>query len=111
MSDELSNFLNPKPNSLKALQNKVSNHGKHSGAFLDKDDDIYTHTNQFFEKDDAVDEVHIGEKRIRGGIEDIHLDPKVYGSRKVSRKQREEEILKMQQEESSDDSNSLENAM
>ena len=38
--------------------------------------------------------MQIGEKRIRGGIDDIDLDPKVYASKKVSRKQREEEALK-----------------
>ena len=96
MSDELSSFLNPKPNSLKALQKQASQkHGKHAGAHLDKDDDIYTHTGQFFEDDEALDQVQIGEKRIRGGIEDIDLDPKVYASKKVSRKQREEEALKI----------------
>ena len=110
MSDELSSFLNPKPNSLKALQNKHSKHGKQAGAHLDKDDDIYTHTGQFFEADEALDDVQVGEKRIRGGIEDLELDPKIYASKKVSRKQREEQALKMREEES-DDSDSLENAM
>ena len=90
MSDELSSFLNPKPNGLKRLKNQESKHGKGIGAHLDANDDIYDHTKEFFSKDEATDGVDIGEKRIRGGIEDIELDPKIYSAKKVSRKQREE---------------------
>lgn len=41
----------------------------------------------------------------------MELDPKVYSSKKVSRKEREEQALKIQDDESSEDLDSLENAM
>jgi hypothetical protein len=77
------------------------------GADLDPENpvDIYNHTHKFFKASKKTDEyaktVEVGERRIRPAInmDDLDLDQKIYGGKRVSR----ENMNKQMEKEDEDD--------
>lgn len=56
---------------------------------IEDNNDPYDHTKQFFQKSKDTDEVEVGERKIKG---DIDLDDLVYGGKKISRQQLEQDL-------------------
>ena len=63
---------------------------------LEDPNDIYDHTKEFFKKSEPMDHVDVGIRRIKA---DIELDDIVYGGKKISRNQLDEDL----DDESDDD--------
>jgi hypothetical protein len=69
------------------------------GAQLDDIGDIYDHRSIFKEKGGS-DFQEVDARRIRASIADDQYDEKVYGAKKVSRKQREQQVSEQEEESS-----------
>ena len=96
---KLEDFFNPGPAAA----------GKQSGKRTDLEDpvDIYSHTGKFFKANKVTDSyaetIEVGERKIRGGIEELELDQAIYGGKKVSRKELEQQSEDEEDEDFDDD--------
>ena len=81
LRNKLDDFFSPGPTAKSKSAVKLSRD-------IEDSEDIYNHTKQFFKQGDAADAVDVGERKIRG---EIDLDDLVYGGKKVTRRDLEEE--------------------
>lgn len=82
LRSKLEDFFTPGPQAKKQQA---------QAADLEDPVDLYNHTQKFFKADkktDAyADQIEVGERRLRQGLEEMELDEKIYGGKKISRKE------------------------